>query len=77
VEPPHVAAWAARLERLLAQRDQLAALAEPARAWVRQRYSWTRIVEELQQRYEWVLQGCPAAAFAGVTCTTVLEAVRR
>ncbi len=61
VEPLHVSAWAECLNRLLSAASSLAALAEPARVWVQQHYSWAKLTAALQQRYEWVLRGCPTA----------------
>jgi glycosyltransferase involved in cell wall biosynthesis len=52
-------AWGESLARLLAQPERLEALSAPARAWVRERFHWDRIVGELFRAYDWVRRGCP------------------
>jgi glycosyltransferase involved in cell wall biosynthesis len=53
------AALGACLARVLADRDGLAAIGERARCRVREEYAWARIAQDLERRYEWVLEGCP------------------
>jgi glycosyltransferase involved in cell wall biosynthesis len=59
VAPVAASAWAARLADLLARPERLAALAEPARAWAAERYSWAGLTADLLQQYQVLLRARP------------------
>jgi glycosyltransferase involved in cell wall biosynthesis len=65
--PLKVEAWRERLAESLTGADRLEALARRARDWVRAHYSWERITTELDQRYRWVLAGCPVQLAGAAT----------
>jgi glycosyltransferase involved in cell wall biosynthesis len=62
--PVQATAWGRRLAELLARPERLAALAEPARAWACEHFSWERVTDELLRHYESVLRARPCHARA-------------
>jgi glycosyltransferase involved in cell wall biosynthesis len=59
--------WRDRLASLLADISALDSLADKARTWARENFSWSYLAAELSRHYEWVIAGCPTGASVETT----------
>jgi glycosyltransferase involved in cell wall biosynthesis len=71
--PLTVSAWSERLASILADAEGRGRGGERARHWVAENYSWSRITEELIERYHWVIAGGRQEAATGLVSSPPLR----
>jgi glycosyltransferase involved in cell wall biosynthesis len=70
--PLTVAAWSEQLASILADAEAPGRMAVRARHWVAENYGWSRITEELIERYRWVIAGSRQEAASGLVSSPPL-----